>query len=65
LKKGVKTKKNYGCNTALIIRHASGIDWDWDMDVENIKNMLASSYNPYDKGIWINSNNKDRIFTIL
>jgi len=60
-----KLKKNYGPNTALVIRHASGVDWDWDMVIENIKNMLVLSHNPYDKGIWIISNNKDRIFRIL
>jgi hypothetical protein len=48
-----KLKKNYGPNTALVMRHVSGVDWDWYMEVENIKNMLASLYNPYDKGIWI------------
>lgn len=60
-----KLKKNYGPNTALIIRHVSGVDWDWGVEVDNIKSMLASSHNPYDKGIWIISNNKDRIFSIL
>lgn len=60
-----KLKKNYGPNTALVIRHVSGIDWDWDMEAENIKDMLTSSHNPYYKGIWIIPNNKDRIFRIL
>ena len=36
-----KLKKNYGPNAALVIRHVSGVDWDWGMEVENIKNMLA------------------------
>jgi hypothetical protein len=60
-----KLKKNYGPNTALVIRHVSGVDWGWDAVVENIKNILVSSHNPYDKGIWIISNNKDRIFRVL
>ncbi len=60
-----KLKKNYAPNTALVIRHVSGVDWDWDMEIENIKDMLNSSHNPYDKGIWIISNSKDRTFKIL
>jgi hypothetical protein len=59
-----KLRSDYGPNTALVIRDTSRLDWDWDVVVEDVKNTLNLTNNPYDKGIWIISNSKDRIFRV-
>ena len=65
----VVAKKNmrYGPNVALVVRDTSGVDWDWDLDMvgEKIKQRLPESENPYDKGIWVISTVKDRIFRLV
>jgi len=60
-----KLKKDYGPNTALVIRDTSGVDWDWDFVMDDIKSQLNLSRNPYDKGIWIISRFRDRLFHII
>ncbi len=59
-----KVQKDYGPNTALVIRDISGGNWDWNSVVDDITARLDLSRNPYDKGIWIISNSKDRIFML-
>lgn len=59
-----KLQKDYGSNVALVIRDASPICWDWDLAVNNIKSMIPSQRNPFDKGIWIISFRKDKIYRI-
>lgn len=64
-----KKDKAYGSNTALVVRDASPLDWPWDQAIDEINNDL----NPYredlkkrfDKGIWIVSHGKDRIFKVF
>lgn len=60
-----KLMKDYGANVALVIRDASPLDWDWDMVIDQIKSQLSLDRNPYDKGIWIISLWKDKIYKVL
>lgn len=60
-----KLKKDYGPNTALVVRSASGITWDWDLVVDDLRELLPLQRNPFDKGIWILSAAKDQIFRIV
>ncbi len=60
-----KLKKDYGGNTALVIRDASPVGWDWDMVIDQIKSQLSLDRNPFDKGIWIITFRKDKIYRIL
>jgi hypothetical protein len=60
-----KLIKRYGPNTALVVRDTSGVDWDWDLVVDTIKDRLKSAHNPYDMGIWILSSTKNRIFRVV
>ena len=77
LKKRLRDKliMAYGSNTALVIRDTSGVDWDWDL-VQSFEQIIESVLkdlerelkavveNPYDRGIWIVSRSKDRVFRI-
>lgn len=60
-----KLNKDYGSNTALVIRDTSPVGWDWDMVVDQIKSGLNLKRNPFDKGIWILNYSKDTIYKIL
>lgn len=60
-----KLKKDYGNNVALVIRDASPIGWDWDMVIDQIRSQLDLEKNPFDKGIWIITYQKDKIYKIL
>lgn len=59
-----KLKKDYGSNVALVIRDSSPLDWDWDIVKDQIVDSLNLEQTPFDKGIWVISNSKDRIFKI-
>jgi hypothetical protein len=65
-----KLKMRYGTNTALVIRDTSGVDWDWNL-VKSFQEIVGSVLkelkveNPYDRGIWLISRSKDRVFHIL
>ncbi len=48
-----KINKSYGMNVALIVRHVSGIDWDWEPCLEYIQASIGCAKSPFDKGIWI------------
>jgi hypothetical protein len=60
-----KLIKDYGSNTALVIRDSSRGDWDWDMVANQIKDSLSLTRNPFDKGIWVITFSKDRIFRLF
>jgi len=60
-----KLNKDYGSNVALVIRDSSPLDWDWDMVTDQLIDMLNLKRNPFDKGIWLISYSKDRIFRLL
>jgi len=61
----LKLKKDYGSNVALVIRDASPLGWDWDMVADKIKAQLNLERNPFDKGIWIITYQKDKIYRVL
>lgn len=60
-----KLEKSYGPNTALLIRDTSGVDWDWDFVIEELKEGIKSERNPFDKGIWILSLAKTKLYQVL
>ncbi len=60
-----KLQKDFGSNVALVIRDSSRVCWDWELVVAQIKSMLNLHRNPFDKGIWIISFRKDKIFRLL
>jgi hypothetical protein len=41
----VKMAKRYGPNTALVIRDTSGVDWDWDVMVGDLKASFGDQLN--------------------
>ncbi len=60
-----KLKKDYGPNTALVVRAMCPEDPDWELELDNIKAQLDLSRNPFDKGIWILSRCKDILFRVV
>jgi hypothetical protein len=60
-----KLNKDYGNNVALVVRDTSGCDWELD-EVENeIRSRLDLSRNPFEKGIWVLSRVKNKLFRIV
>jgi hypothetical protein len=60
-----KMARRYGPNTALVIRDTSGVDWDWDVMVGDLKASFGDQLNPFDRGIWLLNRSKDRLFQLL
>ena len=60
-----KLQKHYGDNVALVVRETTGVDWDWDLEQVKIRTALKSEINHFDKGVWLLSRSKERIFQIL
>jgi hypothetical protein len=60
-----KFRKDYGPNVGLVIRDSSPVGWDWELVAGQIVGLLDLKRNPFDKGIWIISDAKDRIFRLL
>lgn len=60
-----KLKKDYGPNTTLVVRDTCPAEPDWDSELDKIKAQLDLSRNPFDKGIWILSKTKDRLFRVV
>jgi hypothetical protein len=60
-----KLNKDMGRNVALVIRDASPLDWNWEYVLEDIRAAIAPYNNPYDKGIWLVSYSKDKMYKIL
>lgn len=54
-----------GLNVALVIRDSSPLDWAWDATTDKIAELLNVERNPFDKGIWLISYSKDRIYKFL
>jgi len=59
-----KLQKRYGANTALVIRSASGVDWDWDVHIDDIRHNIETHENPFDRGIWLLNRQMDQLFCI-
>jgi len=60
-----KLNKDYGNNVALVVRDTSGCDWEWDDVEDDIRGRLDLSRNPFQKGIWVLSRVKDKLFRIV
>ena len=60
-----KLNKDYGDNVALVIRDSSPMEWEWDEIKNDIVSKLDLERNPFDKGIWIITLSKDKIYRIL
>lgn len=48
-----KSHKRFGKNVALVLRQVSGIPWDFDTEMGKVRALVDLRNNPYDKGIWI------------
>lgn len=59
-----KFKMRYGPHTALVIRDSSGVNWDWDLEIPDIRQELGSVPNPFEKGVWILNRTTDRLFQL-
>lgn len=60
-----KQLKRYGSNTALVIRQTSGVDWDWEMEIEAIRSGFPGQTSPYDVGVWIIDRTMTKIWRVL
>ena len=60
-----KLSKDYGPNTALVIRDSSPLYWPWDEVKDQIEATLDLKRNQFDKGIWVISYSKDKIYELL
>lgn len=59
-----KLVNSYGRNTALVVRDTSGVDWDWDFVIEELKEMTKSKRGQFDKGIWILNHTKTKLYQV-
>lgn len=60
-----KLLNRYGPDTALVVRDTSGVDWDWDTVLNELKDQLNGVCNSFDRGIWIINNSKTKIYHVL
>lgn len=60
-----KLDKDYGRNTALVVRDTSGCDWEWDEVAAEVAAALDQARNPFDEGIWLLTRVKDKLFQIV
>jgi len=60
-----KLNKDMGHSVALVIRDASPLDWNWEYVLEDIRTAIAPYKNPYDKGIWLASYSKGKMYRIV
>ncbi len=59
-----KLDKTYGPNTALLVRDTSGVDWDWEFVIDEVKEEIKAERNPFDKGIWILNLAKTKLYQV-
>lgn len=60
-----KSVKRYGSDTALVVRDTSGVDWDWDLVVDELVEKLSLEGSPFDKGIWILNLAKSKLYPVV
>ncbi len=60
-----KLDKDYGPNTALVVRDVSPLGWDWETVRDDLKSSLDLRNNPYEKGIWLITSSGSEIFQIV
>jgi hypothetical protein len=60
-----KLNKDYGPNTALVVRDTSGLPWSWETILDDLASSLDLHINPFDKGIWLISFSSNSIFRVV
>jgi hypothetical protein len=60
-----KLQKRYGVGTALVIRNASGVDWDWDTHLDEIRRTIGGQHNHFDCGVWLINRQMDQLYKVL
>lgn len=60
-----KLLKSYGRGTALVVRDSSGVDWEWNEVIDELKERLTLKQNPFDRGIWILNRDKTRLYQVI
>lgn len=60
-----KLDKDYGSNTALVVRDVSPLGWNWETVLDDLVSSLDLRNNPFDKGIWLIAFSSNRIFRIV
>ena len=60
-----KLDKDYGSNTALVVRDVSPLGWSWETVRDDLASSLDLRNNPFDKGIWLISFSSNQIFQIV
>lgn len=60
-----KLDKDYGSNTALIVRDVSPLGWNWETVLEDLASSLDLRNNPFDKGIWLISFESNQIYRVV
>ena len=60
-----KLLKRYGVGTALVIRNASGVDWDWDTQLDEIRRALNGQQGGFDRGVWLINRQMDKLYKVL
>jgi hypothetical protein len=59
-----KLTKDYGRSVALVIYDSSPLDWKWEHVADQVRSAVLSERNPFDRGIWILPNSRNRIIRI-
>lgn len=60
-----KLDKDYGPNTALVVRDVSPLGWSWETVRDDLASSLDLRNNPFDKGIWLIAFSSNQIFRIV
>lgn len=60
-----KLQKRYGFGTALVIRNASGVDWDWETQLGEMRRAVQDQENHFDRGIWLINRQMDALYRVL
>jgi hypothetical protein len=60
-----KLLKDYGNNTALVIKHTSPLPWKFKWHIDDIRESISSIKDNYDKGIWIINLEGNKLYRII
>jgi hypothetical protein len=60
-----KFLKDYGPNSALVVRDSSGTDWEWELVIDDLKARLHQKRNPFDMGVWILNVSKTKLYQVI
>ncbi len=60
-----KLDKDYGPNTALVVRDVSPLGWSWETVLDDLASSFDLRNNPFDKGIWLIAFSSNKIFRIV